>query len=614
MAQTAEYRAPTRPSTVVFTGKATLLKVRRWIQDVGGRLRRCPHGNTADFPYILVESRTPLWIEESVAERPLQEGKVQNLRCALRRLNGTVVPANGLFSFWKQIGRATRRRGYVAGRQLREGCLFPAIGGGLCQLSNALYDLALRANCEVVERHPHTHIVPGSTAQGRDATVAWNYLDLRFRSTQPLLIEARLTSEELVLRFRSRSSPKVSAPPVPSRFSATIALQTSRTDAARPWLDVAAHSCATCGEETCFRHKSLHPPSSVSALLLEQADTRTAYLVDTFQPEFQCYLASVRSPHDVLGLPLDGVRWNQGRYLWETEGYAQISMATWQTLLRSLAARRLKAYGAERLQAQLSGAERLADTLTRSLSADVTRVCVAQSLLPFVWCRGELGGRRFEVLMTGLPLHTLHARLDEAYAAHPERKTLSEFRAPDWIVEAEREALAAAEQIVTSHAAVAALFPGRATLLDWTLPPSQSFMPGTALAFPGPTAARKGAYELRAVARALDLEIVLLGSELEGEGFWEGVRTRRVLSDAKEDWRNGIAAVVQPALIEDRPRALLSALSAQIPVIATQACGLGERSGVITIPFGDEEALTAAICSIPDGSRQGVRGRSTCLP
>ena len=46
------------------------------------------------------------------------------------------------------------------------------------------------------------------------------------------------------------------------------------------------------------------------------------------------------------------------------------------------------------------------------------------------------------------------------------------------------------------------------------MPPIPSFV--------GPTIARKGAYEVRDAARALDLEVVLLGSELEGAEFWSG--------------------------------------------------------------------------------------------
>ena len=99
--------------------------------------------------------------------------------------------------------------GFVEGRELREGCIIPNIGGGLCQLSNALYDAALKANFEIVERHAHTQIVAGSLAElGRDATVFWNYVDLRFRSPAPFRIETRLDSGELVVRFLGRKGRK----------------------------------------------------------------------------------------------------------------------------------------------------------------------------------------------------------------------------------------------------------------------------------------------------------------------------------------------------------------------------------------------------------------------
>ena len=49
------------------------------------------------------------------------------------------------FSFWRAAGRATRARGYVIGRELRQGCMIPTIGGGLCQLTNALSRVAHQA-------------------------------------------------------------------------------------------------------------------------------------------------------------------------------------------------------------------------------------------------------------------------------------------------------------------------------------------------------------------------------------------------------------------------------------------------------------------------------------
>ena len=71
----------------------------------------------------------------------------------------------------------------------------------LPEAANALYDAALKAGCEIVERHGHSRIVPGSAAvTGRDATIAWNYVDLRFKSAQTLMLRVQLERDALAAR------------------------------------------------------------------------------------------------------------------------------------------------------------------------------------------------------------------------------------------------------------------------------------------------------------------------------------------------------------------------------------------------------------------------------
>src|SRR5204863_3813816 len=97
--------------------------------------------------------------------------------------------------------------------------------------------------------------------------------------------------------------------------------------------------------------------------------------------------------------------------------------------------------------------------------------------------------------------------------------------------------------------------------------------------FPAQTVARKGAYEVRDAARALDLDVLLLGSELEGPDFWDGVRTRKFDNPCEPNgWLKEVALVVQPAIAEERPRYLLAALAADVPVIAAPACGLASQA------------------------------------
>jgi glycosyltransferase involved in cell wall biosynthesis len=202
--------------------------------------------------------------------------------------------------------------------------------------------------------------------------------------------------------------------------------------------------------------------------------------------------------------------------------------------------------------------------------------------------------------MTRLPMGELHARLDRALAAHPERSTLGDFRAPQELVHAEAEALAYASRIITPHAEIADLYPDKAIALGWRRPPvRQTVRTASAarrIAFPGPTVARKGAYEVREAARALDLEVVRLGSELEGPGFWDGVKIRNI--DTPKDagqWLDAVAVVVQPAIAEDRPRHLLTALAAGVPVIATAACGIAAQPGLTIVPADDPGALIGAL-------------------
>lgn len=242
--------------------------------------------------------------------------------------------------------------------------------------------------------------------------------------------------------------------------------------------------------------------------------------------------------------------------------------------------------------AQLAGAETLAQSLARLLDSDVSDVCVAQSLLPWLWRAGHLGGRGFRVLMTRLPMLALQRRLDAAASARPERTSLADFRAPDWLVEAEAEALDAAEIIITPHDEIARMFPAKALRLDWLAPAAPSGLrkaPTRSIAFPGPTIARKGAFELRDALRGLDIALLPLGSALEGDGFWKGIRL--ALPPQDDDWLNSVAAVVQPALVEDQPRPLLRALAAGVPVVATAACGIAPRPGLTLVPAGDPTAL-----------------------
>ena len=104
----ATWSQPTRLSLLTFRAKATVLQLQRAGRDLVSGIGRHAMGGSAGFDALLARSHTPLWSDQRPEERGMQLGKVQNLRRAVRLLHDVVIPPGAVFSFWKQIGRASR--------------------------------------------------------------------------------------------------------------------------------------------------------------------------------------------------------------------------------------------------------------------------------------------------------------------------------------------------------------------------------------------------------------------------------------------------------------------------------------------------------------------------
>jgi hypothetical protein len=563
-----EEKLPTRPAAAWFHFRAACFRLKRALVELRcgpARLRREKENSRSA---CVAESRTVLFNSASPAEFALQAGKVQNLRIATRKLDGIVIPAGEVFSFWKNLGRASRHRGFVEGRELREGCVIPNVGGGLCQLSNALYDVALRSGCEIVERHAHTQRFPGSTAQaGCDATIFWNYVDLRFRPRFDCQLHVGLSRGELLVGLQALNG---CAP-----FAQTIASVSS----CEKRIDV-AETCETCGVKKCFRNPAA---SSLTRRGI------TAWLLDKFEPEFDEWMRQKRSERDAIFLPIKSARLTN--YRWHLNGSKTIHEARFATFRRSLGSRRLSAQGPERQRALLRFDEQLARAYAKDIPHVADHLVVSQNLLPHLWRRGDLGGRTFDVLMTRLPIPELEETLDAAARYHPQSRTLADFRAPPEIREAEKAALNAARYLITPHSHIASIAAERAVKLNWHLPIAQpAEAQASSIFFPASTLARKGCHEMRDVTQEFDFRLRLGGPILEAPDFWNGVRLTH------DD--DAAIAVVLPAWVEHWPRRLLRAAAAGIPVIASEACGLRGVPNVVEIPIGDATALRDALARV----------------
>lgn len=102
-----------------------------------------------------------------------------NMALALEACNGSVINPGEVWSFNECTGDSNLESlGYRPATVIMNGEFEQGIGGGICQASTTIYNAALLANMDVVERYCHAYqsaYVPA----GRDATIDYPNLDLK---------------------------------------------------------------------------------------------------------------------------------------------------------------------------------------------------------------------------------------------------------------------------------------------------------------------------------------------------------------------------------------------------------------------------------------------------
>ena len=109
-----------------------------------------------------------------------QESRVYNITKACSILNGTIIKPGEEFSFNNTIGPMGEENGFKKATGFdSDGKLIQISGGGMCQISSTLYNVAVLANLEITERHAHSRRVNYVPAD-KDATIYYGSLDLKF--------------------------------------------------------------------------------------------------------------------------------------------------------------------------------------------------------------------------------------------------------------------------------------------------------------------------------------------------------------------------------------------------------------------------------------------------
>jgi hypothetical protein len=511
----------------------------------------------ADHP-VVGKSSSLLWTStQNASNRLLTAGKIENLRIAAKQLNGLVIPANKTFSFWKQIGNPNFGKRYVVGREIKEGCLVPTIAGGLCQLSNALYDAALKANFEIIERHRHSKVIKGSLAeQDRDATVKWNYVDLRFRSSNSFRIEVELTATHLIVSFKCISK---SLSPTQKLFIK----QKSH----------ALNDCYSCGNTACSKFVKVAPVPTNS----------TTYVLNMDRKEVNTYITKqITAADSVISTVPVGIK----------------HPAANTTIVNNGIINRIKRLFNKEKNVFVQRQTELAHTakrLAKEIPLTTTHLVVSQELLPYFLEFGVLGGRTYDVLMTRMPFEQLHKRLDYALQIHTQSTTLNDFRVENNLMTQENKGLNGAQKIVTTHQEIADLFPTKTVLLQFEIDQAGRVvrLPRKKLniLFPSSLLARKGALLLDQLPDISSFNLYVAGKAVEYDQLPQELNAKPFSGDLNE-----IDLIISPTYVDHYPILVVEGLRHNIPVITTPASGLDSalHPKLTIVPMGDTKVLKEA--------------------
>ena len=125
-----------------------------------------------------------------------------NIALAASQLFDKMVKPGWEFSFNDTVGHRTYAAGYQNAGVIVDGRADVGVGGGVCQVSSTLYNAVLLAGLTPTERSPH-YFQSSYVAAGRDATVADDLLDFKFRNDlkHPVFLKTYASGSTLTVQI-----------------------------------------------------------------------------------------------------------------------------------------------------------------------------------------------------------------------------------------------------------------------------------------------------------------------------------------------------------------------------------------------------------------------------
>ncbi|RSS56856.1 VanW family protein [Streptomyces sp. WAC01280] len=157
-------------------------------------------------PELTSDSLARLGITEQMStftvDFPTAPYRTTNIGRAAELINGSLVQPGEVWSFNETVGERTADNGFVDGTMILDGRYQSAPGGGVSAMATTVFNAMFFAGVKPVEYGAHSFYIERYPA-GREATVAWGSLDLKFRndSGKPIYIQAGATDSSVTVSF-----------------------------------------------------------------------------------------------------------------------------------------------------------------------------------------------------------------------------------------------------------------------------------------------------------------------------------------------------------------------------------------------------------------------------
>lgn len=183
--------------------------VKRHLKDLLSKEKYAKTVKKEKLPNVVWEHHSNMIKRAPGVDLTHQLNKAVNIGLAGSKINGLIIHPGEVFSFWRTVGKTTKRRGYKEGRIIENNKLIAGIGGGLCNLGNTMHLLVLHSPLEVTEFHKHSDALAPDEGKrvpfSSGTSVCYNHIDYRFKNTTDQDVQLLVWCEGEMLHAELRS-------------------------------------------------------------------------------------------------------------------------------------------------------------------------------------------------------------------------------------------------------------------------------------------------------------------------------------------------------------------------------------------------------------------------